>query len=173
MSDENMLLHDELIAGLKRIGLAGDDVVTLTPLIGGVASDIFRVDVPGRPPFALKRALPKLRVTADWRAPTERNAFEYAWLKEAGRILPDTVPHLLGHDTEAGMFAMDYLAPESYPVWKSELRDGMVSLDFAEAVGKSLAMIHGATAGRDDIRARFSTDHIFHPIRLEIGRAHV
>jgi aminoglycoside phosphotransferase (APT) family kinase protein len=167
MNDKNSALHDELIAGLKRMGLAGDGTVKLTPLTGGVASDIFRVDAAGHKPFALKRALAKLRVAADWRAPTERNSFEYAWMKEAGRILPDAVPHLLGHDAEAGMFAMDYLAPESYPVWKAELRDGMVSPDFAEAVGKSLAMIHGATAGRDEIRAQFSTDHIFHPIRLE------
>ena len=51
---------DELIAGLKRMGLAGDGVVTLTPLTGGVASDIFRVDVAGHKPFALKRALADL-----------------------------------------------------------------------------------------------------------------
>lgn len=167
MKDEATSLHDELIAGLTRMGLAGDGIVTLTPLTGGVASDIFRVDVAGQKPFALKRALAKLRVAADWRAPTERNSYEYAWLAEVERLLPDAVPRLLGHDAEAGMFAMDYLAPDSYPVWKSRLRDGTVSLDFAKAVGLSLAMIHGATAGRDEIRAQFSTDHIFHPIRLE------
>ena len=32
MNDKNSALHDELIAGLKRMGLAGDGTVKLTPL---------------------------------------------------------------------------------------------------------------------------------------------
>ena len=41
-------------------------------LPGGVSSDILRVDLPARSPvlsFCFKRALAKLKVAADWRAP--------------------------------------------------------------------------------------------------------
>ncbi|MEK7360551.1 MAG: aminoglycoside phosphotransferase family protein, partial [Pseudomonadota bacterium] len=44
-------------------------------LPGGVSSDILRIDLPGRSPgvsFCFKRALAKLKVAADWRAPVER-----------------------------------------------------------------------------------------------------
>ena len=37
----------------------------LTPLSGGVSSDIYRVD-DGDDTFVVKRALPKLRVQDDW-----------------------------------------------------------------------------------------------------------
>ena len=49
------------------------------PLVGGVSSDLWRVDLPGRT-LCVKAALPTLRVTDEWHAPVERNAVEYAWL---------------------------------------------------------------------------------------------
>src|SRR5690349_24910671 len=101
------------------------DEVRLTPLAGGVASDILRVEVPGRR-FVVKRALARLRVAADWRAPVERNAFEVAWLEAAARIAPGSAPRILGHDRASGLFAMDYLPAESHPVWKAELMAGRV-----------------------------------------------
>jgi aminoglycoside phosphotransferase (APT) family kinase protein len=52
-------------------------------------------------------------------------------------------------------------------VWKAELRDGRADPAFAAEVGRRLARIHGATAGSAEIAARFATDRIFHPIRLE------
>src|SRR5690606_35978636 len=77
------------------------------------------------------------------------------------------VPEVLGHDRASGLFAMSFLAPVDYPVWKSELRDGRVYRAFAALVGQRIGSIHAATAGRADVEARFATDHIFHPIRLE------
>src|SRR6185436_4675573 len=76
-----------------------------------------------------------------------------------------------------GWFAMEYLPPERYPVWKSQLRDGIVDPQVAAAVGRQLARIHAATARSDDIAERFATDHIFFPIRAEpyliaTGRQH-
>jgi aminoglycoside phosphotransferase (APT) family kinase protein len=62
---------------------------------------------------------------------------------------------------------MEYLAPEQYPVWKAQLRDGVIEPKTAMEVGRRIAAIHGATAGRLDVARTFSTDHIFHPIRLE------
>lgn len=157
----------ELAAWLAHAGLVEDgDTVVAEPLTGGVASDIWRVQAEGRT-FAVKRALEKLKVARDWRAPVSRNGNEVAWLLEAGRIVPDAVPHVLAHDAAVGAFAMDYLKPEDHPVWKAELRAGRADPAFAAAVGRAIAAIHAATAHSAGIAARFDTDAIFHSIRLE------
>ena len=52
-------------------------------LPGGVSSEIFRVDLPGGS-VCVKRALPKLKVAADWRVPVERNRCEVEWMRVAG-----------------------------------------------------------------------------------------
>ena len=62
---------------------------------------------------------------------------------------------------------MEYLPPERYPVWKSLLRDGRADAVFAARVGATLARIHAATAGREDIARRFDTDALFFALRLE------
>jgi aminoglycoside phosphotransferase (APT) family kinase protein len=156
-------LHAALIAlGLARPGAP----LAATALTGGVASDIWRVETGGHV-FAVKRALPKLRVAADWRAPIERNAYEVAWLRLAGEIVPGAAPAILGHDEASGLFAMAYLDPATHPVWKGLLREGHADVGFADEVGTRLARIHAATAGRPDIAAAFDTLAIFHPIRLE------
>jgi aminoglycoside phosphotransferase (APT) family kinase protein len=149
------------------MGLAGpEDPCAFTPLTGGISSDIFRVDVAGRR-FCVKRALAKLKVAADWRAPVERNHSEAEWIRVAGEIVPDAVPRLIAEDLEAGLFAMQWLAPESHPVWKAQLRDGAIEPEVAAEVGRRIARVHHATAGRHDLAERFATDHIFQPIRLE------
>ena len=71
-------------------------------------------------------------------------------------------------ECEGAVFAMDYLDPRSHPVWKSELRDGRVDPAVAAAVGRRLARIHAATAGREDLARAFSGGaEIFRLIRLE------
>ena len=34
--------------------------------------------------------------------------------------MPEAVPSLLAEDAAAGMFAMDYLSPQSFEVWKAQ-----------------------------------------------------
>jgi aminoglycoside phosphotransferase (APT) family kinase protein len=166
-----------LTQALRRMALvSAHNAIRLTPLAGGVSSDIYRVDT-GERTLCVKRALPKLKVAADWRAPVERNRYEVAWLREAGRMVPGAVPALLGEDPDAGAFAMEWLPPDRYPVWKSLLRDGTIELSTATAIGDVLGRIHAGTADRPDIAATFPTDAIFHAIRLEpylvaTGRAH-
>jgi aminoglycoside phosphotransferase (APT) family kinase protein len=65
------------------------------------------------------------------------------------------------------MFAMEWLAPELHPSWKSELMAGRADARFATELGRRLAAIHAGTAGRADVARRFATDHIFHSIRVE------
>ncbi|MGH8679204.1 MAG: aminoglycoside phosphotransferase family protein, partial [Burkholderiales bacterium] len=96
------------LSALARMGLLGPgEAPAIEPLTGGVSSDIVRVDLM-RGPLCIKRALPKLKVQADWRAPIERNHWEAEWMKVAGAIVPNAVPRILGEDAEAGMFAMQY-----------------------------------------------------------------
>jgi aminoglycoside phosphotransferase (APT) family kinase protein len=152
---------------LVRMALVGAwEAVTWTPLAGGVSSDVYRVDLPSGA-LCVKRALGKLKVAADWRAPVERNHWEVEWMRIAGAVVPAAVPAIVAEDRETGCFAMAYLSPDDHPVWKTLLRDGAVDLPTAAAVGDVLGRIHAATAGRPDIARRFPTDAIFHAIRLE------
>ena len=147
-----------------------------TLLPGGVSSDIRLVEFHGRR-YCVKQALPKLKVQADWRAPVERNHSEAEWLRVAAGIVPNAVPRVLYEDQRHGWFVMEYLAADDYPVWKTQLRDGVIDPAFAAATGRCLAEIHARTAADADIAQRFATDHIFYPIRPEpyliaTGRRH-
>jgi aminoglycoside phosphotransferase (APT) family kinase protein len=160
-------LPADITAILCRGALARpDDRLSGEALSGGVSSDIWRVDAPGGP-FCVKRALAKLKVRADWRAPTDRNAYEAAYLEVATRIAPGSVPELLHRDRFAEALVMRFLDPASHPLWKGELRDGRADPSFAEAVGERLAGIHRATARDAEVAGRFPSDAIFHHIRLE------
>jgi aminoglycoside phosphotransferase (APT) family kinase protein len=157
----------DLVAALSRLDLVRPaDRPRFTPLSGGVSSDIWRVDRT-RGPICVKRALPKLKVVADWRAPVERNAYEVAWMEAAGRLVPGSAPRILGHDRAAGLFAMDFLDPADHRLWKAELMAGHADPAFAAQVGRSLAAIHAGTAADPTVAERFPTDAIFHAIRLE------
>ncbi len=155
------------LSALERMGLikAGETPL-LTPLVGGVSSDIVRVDL-AQGPVCIKRALAKLQVDADWQAPVERNRWEHEWLRTAATIVPHAVPKIIAEDTESGMFAMEYLDVQRYPVWKDQLRDGTIETTTAAEVGRRIGAIHSATSDRADVANTFSTDHIFVPIRLE------
>ena len=156
-----------LAPALVRMGLAGEgEAWRATPLAGGVSSDIYRVDLP-RGAVCVKRALARLKVSALWEAPVERNRHEVAWLRTAGAIVPELVPRVLGDDAQSGAFAMAWLDPASHPVWKSELRDGRIDAGFAAEVARRIARVHSATAGDAEVARRFATDATFHAIRLE------
>lgn len=158
---------DQVLAGLARMGLIGpDDRPTLVPLTGGVSSDIWRVELADGP-ACIKRALARLRVSAEWRAPVERNRYELEWMRCVAAIVPEAVPPILGSDEALGMFVMAYLDPETHPVWKDQLRRGIADPSAAAAVGRRLVRIHQATAGDAAVAARFATDDTFYAIRLE------
>jgi aminoglycoside phosphotransferase (APT) family kinase protein len=162
---------------LARAGLiAPAEQTPMTALVGGVSSDIWRVDL-ARGPVCVKRALPRLKVAQVWEAPVERNRYEAAWIRFANMAEPGAAPALVAEDAAAGALVMEYLDPAQHRLWKNELRDGHADPDFAAAVGARLARIHAASAGRADIAAAFPTDDIFYAIRLEpylvaTGRAH-
>jgi len=156
-----------LAAALDRFGLVRPaEHPHFVPLTGGVSSDIWRVDL-ARGPVCVKRALARLKVEADWCAPVERIAFEVEWYRTAASIAPQAAPHVLGHDPDAGLFVMEYLDPRRYRLWKDDLRQGRADPSVAAAVGRQLGRIHAGTADDPAVAARFDSEAIFRPIRLE------
>ena len=156
----------DLLDALRRMGLAVGADAAGEQLTGGVSSDIWRIDLPSGP-VCVKRALGKLRVAADWRAPVERNRYEAAWMRVAAAAMPGAVPALFGQDDASGALAMQFLPPARFPLWKALLRDGVADAGFAALVGQRIGRIHAATAADSAVPAMFPTDQIFYDIRLE------
>ena len=170
-------LPRELADALGRMGLAApDQPVRAERLTGGVSSEIWKVDTGGRA-FCVKRALPKLQVADDWSVPVERNLYERRWYELADAKVPGCAPQVLGHDDWRMLFAMSYLDPAEYPLWKPQLAEGQVDLAFAAAVAADLAAIHAATAGDPLVAAGFQTGYLIEELRLDpylrqAGRRH-
>ena len=157
----------EIVSVLREMGLLHDDhQFAIEKLGGGVSCDVYRVDVEGRS-YCVKRALPKLRVAADWCAPVARSHTEVEWITLVSKLDPNLVAEILGEDRGRHLFVMKYYSPEHYPVWKSQLASGVVDVEFARQVGAALARIHAATAGRREVAAQFANDEQFYALRLE------
>jgi aminoglycoside phosphotransferase (APT) family kinase protein len=166
----------EILDALRRMGLLSSRTAPGQRLTGGVSSDIWRIDLPGGP-ICVKRALAKLLVAADWRAPVERNVYEARWMQRANAAVPGAAPKLLGQDAATGVLAMAFLPSGTHSLWKAELRGGNADPGFAAQVAATLARIHAVTAADPTVPADFPTDDIFYDIRLEpylvaTGRAH-
>jgi aminoglycoside phosphotransferase (APT) family kinase protein len=88
-------------------------------------------------------------------------------MRTAGAIVPGAVPEILGEDRAEKMFAMAFLHPGDYPVWKDELRDGAIDPATAREIGDRLARIQSAAARDETLAPRFANHATFHAIRLE------
>ncbi|HZP19232.1 MAG TPA: phosphotransferase [Bauldia sp.] len=177
MPDRSPPLPHDVAASLSALGLIAAGVPHVAErLTGGVSSEIWRVEAGGRV-FCVKRAMPKLAVKDEWLAPVERNRYERRWFKVAAARVPGSAPRVLAHDDAAMLFAMDYLDPARFRLWKPALMAGEVDVAFAAAVGSRLAAIHAATAGDMAVAAAFPTGRIFEALRLDpylraTGRRH-
>ncbi len=160
-------MRESMRSFLVEHGLAaGGQAQTWTRLAGGVSSELWRVDLPDRT-VCVKRALEKLRVEGDWHAPVSRNAVEWDWLGFAAAVVPGQVPQPLAHDTDRGLFAMSFLEPRDYPVWKARLLAGTVDRDEAVAVATLIGRLHAASAGDREHARRFATDGNFESLRID------
>jgi aminoglycoside phosphotransferase (APT) family kinase protein len=166
----------EFVEAMRELGLTSSVMLSGEPLAGGVSSDIWRIDTE-RGPVCVKRALPRLRVAADWQAPIERNLYEARWMEVANEAVPGCAPRVLGQHPRLGVLVVEYLPSDVYRLWKSDLRIGLADVAVARAVGSALARIHAFSAARPALAARFATDAIFFDIRLDpyllaTGRKH-
>jgi aminoglycoside phosphotransferase (APT) family kinase protein len=139
----------------------------VVPLTGGVSSDIVRIRLNDGRDLAAKRALPQLKVAAEWKAPLVRNHYEVAWLRRAGAIVPGVAPRVLAEDREHGIALMDYLPAEDFLLWKAELLAGRADPRVPGAVANALGRIHAVTFDDPEVAAAFPTDNLFDALRLD------
>jgi len=135
-----MLPENRILDQLLRDGRLSNADATVTPLAGGVSSDIYLVE-DGAKKFVVKRALEKLKVQEDWFADTSRNRFEREFLRYVGAFLPKAVPRVVFEGND--YFAMEYLG-EGFANWKQLMLDGRYEPNYAEQAGNTLQM--GETA---------------------------
>ncbi len=152
---------------LRRLGLLdGAALPAIARLTGGVSCDIFKVDLPSGP-VCVKRALPQLRVAAEWFAPVERAESEVKWLRLAEQLGLPLAPRVIAHAPQDHLFVMEFLPPEDHPNWKAELAAGRVDPDIAAAVGRDLVRIHAATAYSPEAAGDFANREMFAALRIE------
>jgi len=156
-----------LPAMLADAGIAAAGRVEIEPLSGGVSSDIVRIRLADGRQFCAKRALRKLKVESDWQAPLERNHYEVAWLRRVGAIVQGAAPQVHAEDREHGIALLEYLPPEDFVLWKSELLAGRVMPGIAAAVADALGRIHAATLFDEQVAREFPTDHLIEALRLD------
>jgi aminoglycoside phosphotransferase (APT) family kinase protein len=113
-------------------------------------------------PTVIKRALPKLKVAADWFASPKRSAVEAACLRVLAEVLgQECVPRVLWVDEQAHTFGMQRL-PDHLVVWKARLLGCDVDLATARRVGQLLGQMHRRTTGRADLAVQFDDRaHLF------------
>src|SRR6185437_3075199 len=143
-----------------------DEAIRIEELRGGVSSTILKVEGTDRS-YCVKQALPSLKVAETWNAPIDRVYAEIEWLQLAAQIVPDCVPQVLGIDKETNSFVMSFLPPNVFLNWKYELLAGRVDRSFASAVGRTLCLIHKATANQPEIEHAFAHDDNFLALRLD------
>ncbi|MFK7733880.1 MAG: phosphotransferase [Pseudomonadales bacterium] len=167
MNSPTESLPRDIRHSLTKLGLIdAQSELSAVALSGGVSSDIWRVCLSERE-VCVKRALAQLKVEKEWHVPVERNAYEVAWFQVVEEIAPHSIPKVIAHDIEAGVFVMEYLPDEHYPLWKTQLLASTIDAEAGKQLGATLARIHSATAFDESLRKRFSTDDLFHALRVE------
>ena len=89
------------------------------------------------------------------------------WLKHVAALLPGAVPRIIAESRAEGVFAMEYLEPQRYPIWKSQLSAGLVNTDTARRVAEYMLTIHNATASDETIAGSFDRLDLFFNLRIE------
>ena len=150
-----------------ELGLGTADCVrTVTPLTGGVASDIAVVDL-SQKRICAKFALEKLKVAEEWRVPVHRNRAEYAWLEVANSLTAGSGVRLFGQSDALCGFAMEFIEGADVYLWKEHLLAGRGVSGEAERVGDLLGLIHSVTAKPAFDRTPFDNRDDFLAIRIE------
>lgn len=153
----------DFLPRLQAAGLLDGTDVRVTPLTGGVSSDIVLVESStGR--IVVKAALEKLRVKDDWFVDVSRNRVEQSFFEYASPLMPAAVPRILGGGD--GWFAMEYLGDELHN-WKSQLLAGNIKNETAKLAGAVLGRLHAASWDDPVARERFDTLPNFQALRID------
>lgn len=155
----------DLLQILLADGVVKSPGATLTPLTGGVSSEIYRVN-DGDAVFVVKRALAKLKVRQDWFADVGRNANEYRYLEYAGQWVKGMTPRPLRLSEEHGYFTMEYLG-DGFANWKQQMLAGECDQMTAQRVGALLGILHQQSAADPAVAGRFATLPWFEQLRID------
>ncbi|NJN52066.1 MAG: aminoglycoside phosphotransferase family protein [Gammaproteobacteria bacterium] len=156
---------EDLVAAVEQL-LPGQGPWLFEPLSGGVSSDIWRIEGPAHT-YCVKRALPRLKVAADWHAPISRNAEEVRWLRFAATVAKDQVPTVIAADAERGVAVLSYFEPRLWEPYKTLLMRGGTRPAIGRELGDLLGRLHRASAGDAVLAAQFDNLALFDALRLE------
>ena len=130
---QDILLKSELI---KK-----DKILNVKQLIGGVSSDVWKVELTNRI-LCIKKALPSLKVKEIWEVSIKRGIYEVKWLRKANEIIQNISPEILFQDPQNGIFIMEYFDDKIYSNWKDLLSSGEIKPSIAQKIGQSISIIH-------------------------------
>ncbi len=147
-----LLDETSVVAHLRGRGLVGPGPVTVSALGGGVSNVVLAVD-DGRRALVVKQALPRLRVEAEWTAPTDRTLTEADALVLTAAVTPGAVPAVVDRDDERHVLVLDR-APPDWRDWKADLLGGTADAEVAARLGDVLARWHTATTDPDALPPR-------------------
>lgn len=150
---------------LRTDGQLSPAPARLTPLGGGVSCEIFKVEQDGNS-FVVKRALPKLKVKAEWLADVGRNAVEHAFFETMAKPLAGSVPRVYFHNAERGYFTMECLE-DGWCNWKELLLKGTIAPAHGALAGALLGRIHATTWQDAKLRGKFDTTSNFRELRAD------
>ncbi len=156
--------ENRLITYLVHKGLIKANGVRVTPLIGGVSSQILLIE-DGERRLVLKRALEKLNVKEDWFADVKRNVIEQQYLIYVAGFMPEAVPAILYSDKTHNFFCMEMLE-DGLQNWKTLLLNKQFNLVYAEKAGKVLARIHLKSTSDSKLGEEFDTLDNFSELRI-------
>ena len=156
---------NQIRALLAADHLVDPDTAILETLTGGVSCDVVKVIDAGNS-FVVKRALPKLRVEAEWFADVKRNKYEHRYLSVVNELIPGSVPKVIHFNDEQQFFCMEFLEGD-WRNWKSDLLNGVCQIRAASEAGRILGLIHRLTSEDQELGAEFATDQGFFDLRLE------
>ena len=147
--------------------ISGGAPISVTPLLGGVSSHIWRIDTVDAV-FVLKQPLEKLATERDWRSGVGRLEREVDCLRFLQSIMPKgRVPKLIAHDPVAHAMLMSS-APRTAGTWKGLLMGGYFDAETATAVGAALKTMHTVSVAKaEEIRSTFEDQRFFRELRID------
>jgi aminoglycoside phosphotransferase (APT) family kinase protein len=153
-----------LIQSLRNQKVVSGEEVRVTPLAGGVSSEIYLVE-DGVRKLVVKKALPKLKVQDEWQADISRNQVEQKFIRYARAHVPQNVLPLVLDEREHGYFVMEFLG-EGFVTWKQQLLAGKFDINVARAAAQLLATIHRVSWSDPVAQQQFPTGDNFYALRV-------
>ncbi len=159
------LNQQEIIAALQNASLDLADDISVSPLTGGVSSDIWLI-ADSEKTYVLKMALARLKVDALWEADVKRNIAEQEFIEFLSVISPSSVPKIYLQNREPPYFVMEYVG-EPFENWKSQMLAGTFSVSSTVNAAKLLATIHKHSWGKAELKTKFDHMPSFFQLRIE------